>query len=191
MRPALIKLESFAAMDAGSRSEPAFSQHSLDQAYADGMAEGLVRREDEQLRTLAAGIGRLSDALAEDDVRRVALRREAVDALLPLLTEILDALTPSATSQRLERCLTEELIRLSQSAAPVRAKILCSEDQRAMVENCMGSNGGRGIEIETRATSGISLSLQGGRIEFSQEDVARQIRALIAEAKGEETTWTH
>lgn len=189
MRSAVIKLESFTRT--GPYPDAAFDQQALDKAYADGLSEGLSRHEDEQMRNLGAGIARLTTALAEDGARRASLRSEAVTALLPLLGELLDALTPAPVSQRLERSLTEELTRLSRCSQPLRARIICNERLRAIVERSLAESGASGIEIDTAETDHISLSLQGGRIEFSQDDMARQIRALIAEIREDEPSWTH
>ena len=82
--------------------------------------------------TLNAGLDRLARALADDEARRADLRREAVEALAPILTQILDCLAPAAQSRRLEEALTEELLRLSRAAPPLRASIACGPSLRAM-----------------------------------------------------------
>lgn len=190
MSTAVIKLESFST-PLRLKAEPMFSQEALDRAYSEGLNEGLTRRDDEQTRNLRAALERLTEALREDEARRAALRGEAIAALAPLLSEILDALTPSIVSQRLERVLVDEMHRLVAQTSPVRARIACSNKLRDMVERCLTETGATGVELEHSASDCISLTLQGGRIEFSQEQVSEQIRALVNEIRQDEPKWTH
>lgn len=191
MTLAVFKLESFTAA-AAQGAQQAFAREALDQAFADGLAEGMARQQDEQARTLNAGLERLSRALADDDARRAELRREAVAALAPILAQILDCLAPAAESHRLESALTEELLRLSRTAPPLRASIACGPSLRAMVDRCLAERGLEGIEVTAADSDRISLSLQGGRIELDPARVLDDIRALIAEINGNETSsWTH
>ncbi len=191
MSLAVFKLESFGAAVAAQGGSLTFGREALDQAFADGLAEGMARQQDEQARTLTAGLERLSRALADDEARRAELRREAVAALAPILAQILDCLAPAAQSRRLEAALTEELLRLSRAAPPLRASIACGPSLRAMVERCLADCGLEGIEVTASDAERISLSLQGGRIELDPARVAQDIRALITEINGNETSWTH
>jgi hypothetical protein len=193
---AVFKLESFSAAVAAQGAALTFSREALDQAFADGLAEGMARQGDEQARTLNAGLDRLARALADDEARRVDLRREAVEALAPILTQILDCLAPAAQSRRLEEALTEELLRLSRAAPPLRASIACGPSLRAMVDRCLADCGLGGIEVTATESDRISLSLQGGRIELEPARLAADIRALLTEIneakpEGDETSWTH
>lgn len=189
MSLAVFKLESFGAAVQGAQL--ALGRAALDQAFADGLAEGLVRQQDEQARTLNAGLERLARALVDDELRRAEIRRDAVEALAPILKPILDCLAPAAQSRRLEEALTQELLRLSHSAPPVRASIACGPSLRAMVDRCLAGRGLEGIEIVESDCDRISLSLQGGRIDLDPARIAEEIRALIAEVTGDETSWTH
>lgn len=191
MTLAVLKLESFSAAVAAQGAPLAFSREALDQAFADGLAEGIVRQQDEQARTLNAGLERLARALADDEARRAELRREAVDALAPILALILDCLAPAAESRRLEAALTGELLRLSRTAPALRASIACGPSLRAMVDRCLADCRLEGIEVTESDSERIALSLQGGRIELEPARVAEGIRALIAEINGSETSWTH
>lgn len=192
MTLAAFKLESFGAAVTAQGTALTFSREALDQAFADGLAEGMARQQDEQARTLNAGLDRLARALADDEARRAELRREAVEALTPILTQILDCLAPAAESRRLEAALSAELLRLSQMTSPLRASIACGPSLRAMVDRCLGDCGLEGIEVTTAEPDRISLSLQGGRIELDPARVAGDIRALLTEINGNEaSSWTH
>lgn len=196
MSPAVLKLESFSAAMAAPGASMTFSREALDQAFADGLAEGMARQGDEQVRTLNAGLERLARALADDDARRTELRQEAVGALAPVLAQILDCLAPAAESRRLEAALSAELLRLSRTAPPLRASVACSPSLRAMVERCLAECGLDGIDITEAEGERISLSLQGGRIDLEPARVAEGIRALISEINGakpngDEASWTH
>ena len=116
---------------------------------------------------------------------------EAVEALAPILAQILDCLAPAGESRRLEAALTEELLRLSRSAPPLRASITCGPSLRAMVDRCLAECGLEGIEVTAGEAERISLSLQGGRIELDPAGVTQDIRRLVAEINGDETSWTH
>lgn len=191
MTLALFKLESFTSALAGHGADLCYDKGALERAFADGLAEGLARKDDEQMRNLGAGLDRLARAVGDDEQRRAALRDEAVAALSPILDAILDNLAPAAQSRRLETELTGELTRLAQMAAPLRARISCSERLRGLVERCLAESGIDGIELTETPTDRISLSLHGGRIEFSTDRVAWDIRALISELKEDDTTWSH
>ncbi|WP_347137957.1 hypothetical protein [Paracoccus sp. SSK6] len=201
MTLAVLKLESFSAAVAAQGAPLTFTREALDQAFADGLAEGIARQADEQARTLSAGLDRLARALADDEVRRAGLRREAVDALAPILSQILDCLAPAAESRRLEAALTEELLRLSRSAPPLRARIACGPSLRALVDRCLAETGLEGIDVSECEGERISLALQGGRIDLEPASVAQGIRSLIAEINGsasngpnpneDGTSWTH
>ncbi|WP_295044315.1 hypothetical protein [uncultured Paracoccus sp.] len=196
MTLAAFKLESFGAAMAAQGAALSFTREAVDQAFADGMAEGMARQADEQVRTLNAGLDRLARALADDEARRADLRREAVAALAPILWQILDCLAPAAESRRLEAALTEELLRLSRTASPLRASVACGSSLRAMVDRCLADCGLEGIEVTTAETDRISLSLQGGRIDLDPGQVADDIRALLTEINapqpnGDDTSWTH
>lgn len=190
MTLAMFKLESFSAARGGHAAEAVFSREAVDQAYASGVADGQARKEDEQMRHLGAGLDRLSRALADDEARRATLRAEAVAALAPILDAILDSLTPAHDSRRLEQALRDELGRLAQLATPLRARIACSPQLRSLTERLLAEAGLEGIELGETDSDRISLSIQGGRIELSPEQVARDIRALVSELNEEETTWT-
>lgn len=196
MSLAAFKLESFSAAIAAQGVSLTFSREALDQAFADGLAEGRALQHDEQARGLILGLERLATALADDEARRAQLRREAVEALAPILHEILDCLAPAAPSRRLEEALAAELLRLSHMAQPLRASIACGASLRAMVDRCLAESGLEGIAVTETAAERISLSLAGGRIEPEPARVAEGIRALLAEITGSnpkesETSWTH
>lgn len=201
MSLAVFKLESFGAAVAAQGAELTFTQDALDQAYADGLADGVARQADDQARTLTAGLERLARALADDEARRDALRREAAGALTPILAQILDCLAPAAQSRRLEAALTEELLRLSRCATPMRASIACGPSLRAVVDRCLAHCGLVGIDVAETESERISLSLGGGRIELDPTCVADGIRALIGEITGpgstgpkpdgDDMSWTH
>ena len=191
MSLAMFKLESFTTAMAHQGSLVSFTRDAVDQAYADGLAEGLARKEDEDIRSLSAGLDRLRHCLRDDQARRTELPQEAVHALSPILEQVLDCLLPSETSQRLETALKDELLRLSRSASPLRVVISCNARLRATVEHCLVGAGIDDVElIETEADK-ISLSLQGGRIELSQDNVAAELRRMISELKVEDAPWTH
>lgn len=188
MSLAMFKLESFSTVPTGQ--QPVFDQDAVDQAYANGLAEGLARQADEQMRALSAGLERICEALRDDQGRRIQLRQEAVTALTPVLEQILDCLAPAAQSRRLEEALNQQLQRLAQDARPLSIRVACGSGLRDMVERCLASLGLSEFELVTDERDRISLSLEGGHIELSPERTAGEIRALIAEIKGDES-WTH
>ncbi|TBN42698.1 hypothetical protein EYE42_04575 [Paracoccus subflavus] len=191
MSLAVLKLESFSTLSASQDAQPTFSREALDQAYADGLTDGLARQQDEQIRTLNAGLDRLVRALDDDEARLAGLRRDVIDALAPILIQILDCLAPAAESRRLEAALTEELLRLSRMAKPLRARIACGPALRAMVERCLAECGLSEIELTEADSERIALSLHGGRIDLNPADTARDIRSLIAEINGNDASWTN
>lgn len=190
MTAAMFKLESFSSAMAGHGAPVTFTREAVDRAFADGLAEGLARKESDDLRNLGAGLERLQRGLSDDHGRRSQLRQEAVEALAPILTQMLDCLVPSAESQRLEKALNDELVRLARAHDPLRAIISCNAALRPMVDRCLTETGITDIDVIEAETDRISLSLRGGRIELSPDTIARDIRQLIAELQGENATWT-
>ena len=191
MTLAMFKLESFTNNMTGKGAVVTYTQEAFDRAYLDGVEEGLARKEEEGIRNLTAGLASLQRSLTQDEALRSQLRQEVVGALVPLLDEILDRLTPATESLRLQQALTEELVRLSKASTPLRLTISCSPSLRNMVERCLDEADLRGIDLIETDSDRISLSLHGGRIELSPEQIANDIRQLISELKGEDTTWTH
>ncbi|HIC67100.1 MAG: hypothetical protein ABGW82_08860 [Paracoccus sp. (in: a-proteobacteria)] len=191
MSIAMFKLESFTSAMAEQGARVTYDRASLDQAFADGVTEGLARAQREDMNSLSAGLERLAKALGDDEDRRAALRQEALSSLAPVLEQILDCLVPASESPRLEAALTEQLMRLSREGSALRASISCSPAMRGMVEHCLAEAGLDEIELVASDSDRISLSLSGGRIDFSADRMANEIRELIAEIKGEDAAWTH
>lgn len=190
MTLALFKLESFSAAQAGPAAQALYGQEAIDHAFAEGVASGLARREDDELRNLGAGLERLSRALGEDAERRTVLRNEAVAALAPILEAIVDSMAPADRSRQLESALQDELARLARLSSPLRARIACGPRLRGMIERCCAEAGIGEIDLTDTGSDRISLSLQGGRIELSPEKIAQDIRALISELKEDDPSWT-
>ena len=187
----MFKLESFSNAVAARPVEATFTQADLDQAHADGRAQARAELEDQQLRQLQSSLEEVAASLAADEARRKQLRQEAVDALSPILHQILDLMAPPLTSRRLEEALRSELTHLAQRASPVGVEIACSARLRDMVARCLAEAGLQGIDLSDRAEDIITVTLQGGRIEFTPDSIAGDIRALIAEITQEDSTWTH
>lgn len=191
MTAAMFRLESFSGSQHATSAEATRLREAVDHAYASGFSDGMARKEDDQLRSLSAGLDRLSRALCDDEARLAVIRREAVAALAPILEAIVDSMAPASASRRLEAALRDELARLARMSAPLQAHISCGAQLRLMAERCVAESGLAGIELTDSASDRISLSLRGGRIELSPDEITQGIRALIAELKEDDATWTH
>lgn len=178
MNHAVIKLESFLTPQV-----PQFPQSAVEQAYAEGYADGRAKEQNHLLTQLATEMQRLAESLDNDQRRRRDIHHQAVRALAPLLDEIIFALGSGADSQQLEAALNGELARLADMTAPLRCRISCSAEMRKMVEACLARNHVDGIELDETSQSGITLSLQGGHIHFDKDKIANEIRSLITEIK--------
>lgn len=191
MSLAIFKLESFSNAVAARGVEVTYTQADLDQAFADGMAQASAQAQDDQLRALGASLEQVAAGLAADETRRRQLRQEAVDALTPILHQILDLMAPPLSSRRLEEALQTELTHLAQRANPVGLRIACSDRLADMVRRCLAQAGLQGIDIAPVPQDLITVTLQGGHIDFTPDNIAGDIRALIAEITQEDSTWTH
>ncbi|CAM3436393.1 hypothetical protein PANO111632_18915 [Paracoccus nototheniae] len=187
MTLAMFKLESFSAPPPGRVVEVTYSRDDLDQAFAQGQSLARAEAEDAGLRALGEGLDRLAESLSDDEARRHQLRQEAVAALAPILHQILDLMAPSRSSHRLEEALLTELEILAQRSAPLSARIACSDRLRPMVDYCLIKSGLAGILIDEISQDCVTLTLQGGRIDFVPDDIARDIRALMAEINQEDS----
>lgn len=187
----MFRLESFSSALADQGAEATFSRQDLDQAYSDGFADARAQSRDEELHALCDSLRRLAAGLADDDARRTQMRQEAVEALSPILTQILDVMAPPLASRRLEEALRAELDRLAQRSSTLTARIACSDSLRPLVERCLEHSGLAGIEIDAMSANRITVTVAGGRIELDPQAIALQIRALIAEIKEDGTSWTH
>lgn len=192
MSLAMFKLESFSRQpEQITPGEQVFSRDAVDQAYMDGYGAGQSETREAQLAELSQGITMLAASLADDEVRRAGLRAEAVALLLPLLSQILDAMAPAGVSQRLEQALAAELARLADRAAPLRARISCGPGLTAMVRDLLDRHGLDTIEIDQSQSAQVVIALEGGRIELDPEQAATEIAALISEITQESASWTH
>lgn len=187
----MFKLESFSNAVAARGAEVTFTQADLDQAYADGMTQARAAAEDTQTRILTDGLDRLAASLAADEQRRRQLRHEVVEALTPILHQVLDLMAPPLSSRRLEDALRTEMLHLAQRAAPLNARITCGAALRDMVQRCLTDAGLGGMEIATCPDNRITVTLQGGHIDFAPDSIADDIRSLIVEIQQEDGTWTH
>lgn len=191
MSLALFKLESFSSPTAIRPPEPTFSRDDLDQAFADGMARARAEAADAQAAALRDELARLAASLSDDADRRRVLRQEAVEALTPVLHQILDLTAPAFASRRLEEALRDELADLARRAAAPTARIACPEPLHPLVASCIADAGLEGIELIPAADDRITITLQGGRIEFDPARTVAEIRALILEITEDTNPWTH
>lgn len=186
MSLAMFKLESFSRPETGLNTpEIRYCRDDVDQAYADGYATGRAEATEAQIQDLHRALAALSDVMAEDDARRHALRQEAVDALLPVLEQIIDLMAPVEISRRIEQSLADELRRLAQSAVPVRAEILCGQSLRGLVTESLKAHDLQRLRIIEIDEPVIRIRLDGGRIEITPGQIAKNIAAVIAAAREE------
>jgi len=190
MTPAMLRLESFSAPLPARPPEDILTRDDLERAFAQGRLQARAEAEDAQLSALTEGLARLADSLTQDEAHRRSLRAEAIAGLAPILHQILDLTAPPQASRRLEAALVAEMERLARDAAPLTARIACSERLHPMVERCLSRAGLSGIAVDTIPDDRVTLSLQGGTTEFAPDDIARTIRALIAEITQEDSAWT-
>lgn len=182
----VIKLESFTTPVPESETPVGtFFQKDIDQARAEGIAEGLLQSEDKSAATLCEALESLGKVLEISEEQRSVIHKEAVSALIPVLSEIVDALAPALVSQRLERILKAELTRIAHLAEPMRVRLSCSKSLHEIVKIWIAETGISEIELDTNPTEGITLSHTGGNINFSQDKITTEIRRLIDEIKEE------
>ncbi|MDN5569059.1 MAG: hypothetical protein L0G27_10025 [Paracoccus sp. (in: a-proteobacteria)] len=191
MSSAIFKLESFSEALPDQGPPMIFTQHDLDRAYAQGAEDATAKAGDAQLRALDDALSGLARTMSDDETRRAHLRSDAVQALGPILSQIMDLMAPPLTSGRIEDALLGELTRLAQNSTPLVARIACSDRLRAMVERCLAQTGLQSITIAPAATDTITVTLQGGRITLDPDTITRDIHALISEITEDDTTWTH
>lgn len=190
MSLAMFKLESFGIPADPQPPAPSYGQADLDRAFAEGIACARAEAEDAQMRSLTAGLSQVAEGLAAEDGQRHALRQEVLEALLPVLHHVLDLMAPPLASRRLEEALGAELARLAHRARPLGLQIACGARLEGLVRRCLDRAGLEGVALDPHPEDRITVSLQGGRIEFNPEAVAAEIRALIAELAQETGTWT-
>jgi hypothetical protein len=188
---ALFKLESFSSAQTDQAPPMIFTQTDMDRAHAEGFAEARAQAVDAHLHALDDSLRQLARTMSDDETRRARLRSDAVQALGPILTQMLDLMAPPAASRRLEDALLGELTRLAQNSTPLVAKITCSDRLRGLVDRCLSQTGVQGVTVTTTPNDVVTVTLQGGRIELKPETIARDIRALISEIAEDDTTWTH
>lgn len=191
MTAAIFKLESFdrpATTDALPRAT--FDRDDLDQAFADGFAAGRAEGDQLHLERLEAALSNLSSLLGDEEARRVALREEAVKALSPILSHVMDLMAPKAQSRRLEEALVGEITRLASRAVPLKARITCPPPLLELAQRCSTAAHPQ-IDVHCRDGADLTIELEGGRIEISPDRIAAEVAALIAEINEENSEWTH
>ncbi|MDO5632027.1 MAG: hypothetical protein Q4G22_09325 [Paracoccus sp. (in: a-proteobacteria)] len=182
MSLSVLKLESFTPVGSMSRVAAAAARAALDEAYQRGVVDGRSAQHNSETAALTAALQEMAQQIAADETRRTELRREAVAALAPILSAMLDAIVPIGTARRLEQDLVGELTRLARQTPPVVCQVACSSEMRPMVERCAADAGMTAIDIiEQPLGQSLHLNLSGGHIEFSQDQVVQSVRRLIAE----------
>lgn len=179
MSGAVFKLESFNPAPAIPPAR--FCADDLSASYQEGYAKGMADRAEEDLERLIEALTRLSDSLNDDEHRRARLRDEAVASLSPILSAVVDTLSSQAELQRIEAALVAELGRLAAMAAPLSCHITYGEGWADTVARCLQRSHAKGVTTAQSDTPGITLSLEGGHIEFDPRQMAHGIRALITE----------
>ncbi|MBU2956819.1 hypothetical protein Q4511_14855 [Paracoccus sp. 1_MG-2023] len=188
MSVAVFRLESFGATAA---PEPVFTRADLEAARAEGRQAALAEAQAAQHRDLTRALTELSAFIADDESRRRALRDEAVEALAPVLRQIVMVMAPLSASARMETALMAELNRISGEAPPLSAHITCSRDLRAMLDRCLAGTGLADITVTECDDGRLDLILQGGRIGFDPERVTRDLLEILEDIQKDDTTWTH
>jgi hypothetical protein len=191
MSLAMFKLESFSTALADQAAPMIFTPLDMDRAHAEGFEEATAQAVDAQLHALDDSLRQLARTMSDDETRRTHLRSQAVQALGPILSQILDLMAPSASSRRLEEALMGELTRLAQESTPLVAQISCSDRLRGLVERCLTQTGLQTVTIAPAPTDTVTVTLQGGRITLDPDTITGDIRALISEITEDDTTWTH
>ena len=186
MSAAVFRLESFAA----AAPEPVFTRADLDAARAEGRAAAEAEALRASHRAVTDALQALAAELAADETRRAAMRLEAVAALAPVVQAAVTLMAPPATSGRIEAALMEELRRIAAGTAPLAARIRCDATMRPMLERCLAATGLGAIDIAPAQTGGLTIDLQGGRIEFDPERVAAGLQAILDDIQKDDTTWT-
>lgn len=186
MTAAIFKLESF---DRPLMANPApgetFDRDDLDQAFADGFSAGKAETDQIQLERLETAMSRLSGLLTDDEARRASLRSEAVSALSPILSHIVDLMAPKAHSRRLEEALVAEIARIAGRSVPLKARIICPPVLLDMVRTCRDAAANPSVEVDCREGADLAVVLEGGRIEICPDRIAAEVAALIAEINEE------
>lgn len=180
MAHAAVKLESFTPCVIAEPSA-AFTQDDLDRAREEGLAEGAASARDEQVRELLAAMRQLCAEYSDSAERTQKIYLETIESLQPVLAEIVEALAPTSCSSRLETALMETFEKLGQSETPGGVRITCGSKLKDIVDRCLSDSGLSAVEVEYDDSREVSLSLSGGRIEFSQDRITREFRKLIEE----------
>ena len=182
-----IRFESFDCDENGPRHAHRYNQREYDAARLAGYDEGVAAGRGAGTQDLVAAIQRLAHSLGEDEMRLRAIRHNTVAAMAPILIEMLDAVASRGTAKRLEDTLLSEMRRLADAPTPPSCHVRCHASLRPMVEAAARAAGLTCLNLtECAAEETPSMTLNGGRIEFSQHSAAERIRRLIAETQEDE-----
>lgn len=175
-----FRLESFSTAAEGLAEVT--HRQDIDRAFDAGLAEGRALGFSAELRALTEALQAVEQAMSETAAIRAEAERQTLEAVLPLLQEIVTALAAGAEPAGVEAALRDEMLRLVGQAAPPGWHVLSPPAMEAMIRRCARSAGIDAVDLRVDAAiTEAEIVLDQGRSVFSQAQVADRFRDLIAE----------
>lgn len=179
---AVLQLERFDRGGLAAPPPPTFTAEDVADAHARGVAEGRLAAKAAQTDSICAALAELSKQLDQEVRCRAEAAPGQAQALGSLVAALLDGVMPAVARARLEAALMSELLHLSESISPLRARLRCGPDLAPFVAACLARTENTAIEIAPTGPDGtVEAELLGGVITWDVAVVAAQLRALVEE----------
>lgn len=177
MNAKIIRLDRFSTPDQPLRR---LTEVDLAVSYDRGLAEGMRLAEETTLAMLSGQVQHLQSTLALNDEQAREIRRQTIQALAPVLQEIVALLAPASRSERITSALRTELDRLVDDASPRTCTITCGPDLGDAVRDSLPPESAYlRVVISDHHQETAEIHCDGGVIRFDDAAMIKGITALI------------
>lgn len=190
MRPGALRLDSFSPRAADTARQ--LAQVQCDEAFRRGHEKGLAEGRQSSLDELTGALTGLGRQMRADREREQALRRDLLDALVPVLHAVVDMLGPLSARERLRLALAAELARIAEHAPGQALTLRCPTGLRPDVAECLGRaelpQGLGQVRIEDLPAEGdlVELATGQGTIIFDPSLVTTGLKAIMDDIRTED-----
>lgn len=160
----------------------------VENAWQLGHEAGLVQGREQGLDALTAELRQISLDLRMTTDEASRIRRDTMNAVVPILQTIVDVLGPAFARERLLDGLRTELEQVAQTSAGAALTIHCASDLRQDIEYCISRAGLSDIVLHDACAPSqrAEIRMQGGSIALDPASAVPAIKTLICELNHEE-----
>lgn len=158
------------------------TEKSLQDAYQQGLADGLERANAEAKYSASQEFLRISEQLRLTEAQN---RREFDDllgqVLVPMLDIVLEHVAPLGMKQRMSQFLVSELLRIEGAGTAATATVRCPSYLLDELDELANTAGVTNIHLEQSPidTSRVEIAVDQGTVTFDPDQFVSDLRQLI------------